>query len=69
MKSSIYGQCSVPSRASSTRRRRSIDIDRDHNDDRELIKLTTTQTVLTPDQKSSFVANILTFAAFFILLC
>ena len=68
MKSSIYGQCSVPPRASSTRRRRSIDIDRDHNGDRELIKLTT-QTVLTPDQKSSFVANMLTFVAFFILLC
>ena len=59
MESTKYSQCSNPLRSFSTRKRRSID------EDREVIKLRTTQTIAEPKQKSSSNTNALSV---FILL-
>ena len=53
MESTIYSQCSNPRRSSSTRKKRSID------ENREVIKLRTTQTIADPKQQSSFMKNVL----------
>ena len=53
IESTIYSQCSNPRRSSSTRKKRSID------ENREVIKLRTTQTIADPRQQSSFMKNVL----------
>ena len=57
MTSSIYGRCGNPSRTSSSRKRRSID------DDRDIIKIRTTKTVQDPERKSSFEISTLSICA------